>query len=155
VETAPAGPLWFLDTLVQIRVPHAQGTDGLSVLEHRARWHDSPPLHVHRTEDELFQILEGEFHFHIGQQQRRCTAGDVLLIPKGTPHTYRIESPSGGHWITVTTQGDFERFVRAFSRPAAQPDLPPRGTPPTPEQIAALTDTARQFHIDVVGPPLC
>jgi len=26
--------LWFLDTLVAVRVPHSGGVDGISVLEH-------------------------------------------------------------------------------------------------------------------------
>src|SRR5256885_17047436 len=29
--------LWFLDTLVAVRVPHSGGVDGISVLEHRLR----------------------------------------------------------------------------------------------------------------------
>ncbi len=154
IVQAAADYLWFLDTLVRVRVPHGQGTDGLSVLEHRAPWHDSPPLHIHHTEDELFQILDGEFRFRIGQDERSYTAGDILLTPKGVPHTYRVESPSGGRWITVTTRGDFERFVRAVSRPAAQRELPPPSGPPTPEAVSALADAGRQFGIELVGAPL-
>ena len=37
--------IWFLNTLVKIRVAGDDGTDGLSVLEHRAPAGDSPPLH--------------------------------------------------------------------------------------------------------------
>src|SRR5688572_21239181 len=45
--------LWFLDTRVIVRIRHADGADGLSVLEHHACHGDSPPLHVHRDEDEV------------------------------------------------------------------------------------------------------
>ena len=45
--------LWFLDTLVAIPVRHADGMDGVSVLEVSAPYGDSPPLHIHHGEDEV------------------------------------------------------------------------------------------------------
>src|ERR687891_2223724 len=103
--------LWFLNTLVHVRVGEADGTDGLSVLEHRTPFGDSPPLHVHTTEDEIFHVLEGEFRVQVGDEVRVYGPGSVLVAPKGVPHTYRAESPSGGRLITVTAHRDFERFV--------------------------------------------
>ena len=62
---ASAESLWFLNTLVSIRVSAQKGSDSLSVLEHRAPFGDSPPLHLHQTEDEVFYVLEGEFRSEI------------------------------------------------------------------------------------------
>lgn len=87
--------LWFLDTVVRVRVPHDEATDGLTVTEHRARAGDSPPLHVHETEDEIFVILEGEFSFQVGDETRTHGPGTVLFGPKGVPHTYRVDSAKG------------------------------------------------------------
>jgi quercetin dioxygenase-like cupin family protein len=144
---------WFLNSWVTVRVSHADGTDGLSLLEHRVPAGDSPPLHIHRTEDEVFQILDGEFRFQLAGAEQRCGAGAILLAPKGVPHTYRAESPSGGRFLTVTGRHDFERFVRAVGRPAGRPQMPP-AVPPTPEAIQALAAAARDFGIEFVGPPL-
>src|SRR5579884_3465356 len=110
--------IWFLNTLVDIHVSEADGKDGISVLEHRAPFGDSPPLHVHHTEDEIFHIIDGEFRMNIAGEIRRCGPGGILLAPKGIPHTYRVDSSTGGRWITVTAHGDFERFVRAAGRRA-------------------------------------
>ena len=153
-DPAPAGHLWFLNTLVQIRVAHEDGTDGLSVIENRARFADSPPLHVHLSEDELFLILEGEFRFLTDGGERRAGPGDTVLTPKGIPHTYRVESPLGGRWMVVTTNGDFERFVRELSRPAPRAELPSEAGPPSAEQVEALGAVAARHHIQLVGPPL-
>ncbi|HUX33424.1 MAG TPA: cupin domain-containing protein [Gemmatimonadaceae bacterium] len=71
---------------------HTGGPDTLSLMEHRAPEGHSPPLHIHRTEDELFHVLEGEFEFHVGDERRRLSAGACLLVPKGTPHTFRVTS---------------------------------------------------------------
>ena len=132
VLARPRG-LWFLNTRVTIRVSYTDGADGISVLEHWAPHGDSPPLHVHEHEDEIFHILEGEFRFRVGDRDLRARAGETLLDPKGVPHTYRIESPEGGRWLTITSGQEFERFVRAFGRPAERDGLPERSGPPTPE----------------------
>ena len=145
--------LWFLDTLVACRVGEEAGSDGISVLEHRARRGDSPPLHVHTTEDEVFVVLEGAFRFRLGDEERPAAAGDVLLAPKGAPHTYRVQSEEG-RFLTITARGDFERFVRAMGRVAERAELPESGGPPSPEALAALTETAGRFGIEFVGPPL-
>jgi quercetin dioxygenase-like cupin family protein len=146
--------LWFLNTLVRIRVSHAEGADGLSVIENWAPHADSPPLHVHHTEDELFHILEGEFRFIVDGKEHRAGPGELIFTRKGVPHTYKVESPAGGRWLVVTTRGDFERFVRELSRPAARPELPVPAGPPTPEEAQALGAAAMRHRIELVGPPL-
>jgi len=145
--------LWFLDTLVTIRVSHTDGADGMTLLESRARRGDSPPYHVHTTEDELFHLLEGEMTVLVDGDLRPLAPGDVLLAPKGVPHTYRVTSEEA-RWTVVTTSGDFERFVRALSRPAETAALPPHAGPPTPEQIQTLGEVAASHGIQLIGPPL-
>ena len=81
--------LWFLNTYVTIRVSAQDGSDGISVLEHRASQGDSPPLHIHHDEDEIFHVLEGEVRYRVGDQERLARAGETLLTPKGIPHTSR------------------------------------------------------------------
>ena len=66
--TKSANQLWFLNTLVTIRVSMSDGQDGISVLEHRVPYGFSPPLHLHRTEDEVLHGLEGEFRLRVQDQ---------------------------------------------------------------------------------------
>ena len=144
--------LWFLDTLVTLRVPHETSSEGVSILESRAPRGDSPPLHTH-GEDEIFHVLEGEMLIRVGEQDHHVRAGETLLASKSIPHTYRVESEEA-RWLVITGRGDFERFVRSFSRPAEHDGLPERGGPPTPEQVEALTAACRKHGIELVGPPL-
>jgi quercetin dioxygenase-like cupin family protein len=146
--------LWFLNTLHTVRVRHDEGEDGIAVMETLAPHGDSPPLHVHQTEDETFHVLEGELRVRAGDADVTIAAGETLLAPKGVAHTYRVESPAGARWLVITRRGDFERFVRALSRPAERPELPPAQGPPTPEQADALAAAAREHGIELVGPPL-
>jgi hypothetical protein len=64
----------------------------MSVLENRARLHDSPPLHVHTTEDELFIILDGKLRLRVGADERTAGPGTVLLAPGGPPTEAALEA---------------------------------------------------------------
>jgi len=153
-KTDSANQLWFLDSLVTIRVSASDGPDGISVLEHCMPYGSSPPLHLHRTEDELFHILEGEYRLKVRDQEQRVGPGTIVLMPKGVPHTYRVESAQGGRCLTVTVRGEFERFVRAMSRRAERPELPTAAGPPSADAMQALRATAANYGIEFVGPPL-
>jgi mannose-6-phosphate isomerase-like protein (cupin superfamily) len=145
--------LWFLDTLVNIRVSEHDGENGISLIEHRAPFAHSPPLHVHRNEDEIFHVLTGELRVRVGDRDICLRAGESILAPRGVPHTFAVESQGGATLLTVTSGGDFERLVRSQGRPPAREGMPV-SAPPTPEQIAALEAACRANHIDLVGPPL-
>lgn len=144
--------LWFLDTLVIPRVPSNLSSDGISILESCARRGDSPPLHVH-SEDEVFHVLEGEMTLVVGDERLTAVSGQTVLGPKGIPHTYRVDSDVA-RWMTITVKGDFERFVRSFSRPAESESLPPPSGPPDEALVTALTVACRAHGIELVGPPI-
>jgi quercetin dioxygenase-like cupin family protein len=146
--------LWFLDTRVIVRVSFEDGDNQISVLEQWMPHGDSPPLHSHREQDEIFHLIEGEMAFRVGDRDLRARGGETLLAPKGAPHTYRVTSLTGAHVLVITRGGAFERFVRAVSRAAEREGLPDHAGPPTPEQVEALAAVAAQHGIDILGLPL-
>lgn len=150
----PTQHLWFMATRIAIRVSCNDNSDGISIQEHWTRHGDSPPLHLHRNQDEAFHIIEGEVRFVVGGAEHRAKAGETLLAPKKVPHTYRVESPEGARWLIVTVGSDFERFVRALGRPAERDGLPDPSGPPTADEAEALRTLALQYGIELVGPPL-
>ncbi len=145
--------IWFLDTYVRVVLPHTAGSDGISVLESQARRGDSPPLHIHHTQDETFHVLDGELRLRVNGEDRVAGAGEWMLAPKGIPHTYRVESDEA-RWLVVTTGGEFEGLVRELGRPAESAGLPVSAGPPTPEQQQALEEACKRHDIELVGPPL-
>ncbi len=50
------------------------------------------PLHIHKDHDEVIIYLEvGEgLGMQIGDEVRKVKKGDVVFVPKGTPHTGRV-----------------------------------------------------------------
>lgn len=145
---------WFLNTRVEIRVPHTTGTDGITIMEHSAPHGDSPPLHIHRDQDEGFVVLDGEILVNLAGQVRVARRDTILLAPKGVPHSYKVLSPEGARFLTITRGGEFEGLVRFLGRPAQHDGLPAPSGPPTPELAAALAEACARFGIDLVGPPL-
>ena len=130
-----------------------EGKDGISVMESLAPEGDSPPLHVHATQDEIFHVLSGELLLAVGDEQVRLGEGETVLAPCGIPHTYRVESPDA-RWLVLTRGTKFEEFVRELSRPAEADGLPPQLGPPTPEQADQLAVVGAAHGIEIVGPPL-
>ncbi|MBV8744412.1 MAG: cupin domain-containing protein, partial [Xanthobacteraceae bacterium] len=146
--------LWFVGTEVTIRVSETESGDRISVLDYLAPFGNSPPLHRHNDEDEIFHIVSGTLRFVVGSQELTAGAGDTLLGPKGLPHTYRVTSPEGARFLSVTAKQQFERYVRALGTEPTREGLPPPSGPPTPEQAEARTAAGRKYGIEVLGPPL-
>jgi quercetin dioxygenase-like cupin family protein len=144
--------LWFLNNHCRIPVPKASNADGISVIQMRLPAGDAPPLHVHREEDEIFHVLEGEVRFQVGDRTTVARTGDTLVAPRGVPHGFRVLSSNGAEMLTIT-RGGFEDMVRAVAQPAGSDDLPEM-TAPSPALQDALTAACAANGIDLLGPPI-
>jgi mannose-6-phosphate isomerase-like protein (cupin superfamily) len=144
---------WFKGTLVNVRLSWNAGEDRVSVVEHYMPHGESPPLHIHRNEDEVFHILEGSMRIHIDGAERVARAGETVLAPKGVPHSFRVESAEGARCLTITSGGDFENMIREMGEPALCNELPPQ-VEPTPAMIIALYEACARNGIDIIGEPL-
>ena len=127
----------------------------MSIVELSGPPGDMPPLHFHRTDDEVFYVVEGEMSAFLGTDQPlRLTAGSAAFGPKGVPHTYRVESSEGARWLAIAAPGEFAEFVLAASRPAEAAELPPPPPgPPSDAEIEAITALASNHGIELLGPP--
>jgi quercetin dioxygenase-like cupin family protein len=73
------------------------------------------PPHSHEREDETFYILEGEFRCQVGREVRRVRPGDVVFIPRGTPHSIEITSATPGRSLLLASPGGLERWLAELS----------------------------------------
>lgn len=145
---------WFFANLVEVKLSQEEAGGGISIVELTGPPGDMPPLHLHRSDDEAWYVLEGEMSFFVGDPQPiRVKAAEVAFGPRGVPHTYRVESNENARWLAICTPGDFERFVVAASRPAERTELPSLTEPPSEPEIAAITALAAEHGIELLGPP--
>jgi mannose-6-phosphate isomerase-like protein (cupin superfamily) len=78
-----------------------------------AEWRDSggpvgqrrliAPVHVHRSDDEAWYVLEGTLCVKSGNDEIRAEAGSAILVPRGTPHTYWNPGPGPVRYLLVMT----------------------------------------------------
>jgi quercetin dioxygenase-like cupin family protein len=87
------------------------------------------PPHVHRRQEERFDVLEGEGEFLVGRRRRRVGPGDTLTVPARRAHAFR-------------TLGGSARLI-AELRPALD----------TEELFAALFALGRAGRVNRFGAP--
>jgi mannose-6-phosphate isomerase-like protein (cupin superfamily) len=69
-----------------------------------------PRPHVHRTFEELFYILEGEFDFYVGDRAVRVGPGSFLSVPPGTVHDFRNPTTRAARWLAVASPAGLDRY---------------------------------------------
>jgi mannose-6-phosphate isomerase-like protein (cupin superfamily) len=60
-------------------------------------------LHLHRSDDEAWIVLEGRLGFRVGEEEREVLAGDSLLVSRGTPHSYWNPASESARYLLVMT----------------------------------------------------
>ena len=143
-------PVWFLGNLMVVKAT-AQSTNGAyGLLESWIPTGASPPLHVHHREDEAFWVLEGALTIRCGAETYQAEAGSYVFLPRGVPHTFRVEGDTPARMLTLLTPGGGEAFFVEGGRPAERATLAPEGPP----DLARLQRVAHKFGSEFVGPPL-
>ena len=74
------------------------------------------PLHVHKNEDELFFVLEGEHVFQVGDEEFPAGPGDMVFAPRGTPHAQRRVKPRTGRVLVLMSPAGLENFFRELAQ---------------------------------------
>lgn len=148
-ETAEA--LWFFGELLTILGDGEQTGGRLAVVEHQAQRGVSPPWHLQPGDDEAFVVLEGEMTFWGGDRDvplQRGGPGTYALLPRGVPHSFRVESDRA-RWLTIHSPAGHERFYRAGGEPATDRAQAPAGEP----DFAKLDAACREHGVEILGPP--
>jgi mannose-6-phosphate isomerase-like protein (cupin superfamily) len=102
--------VWYLRT--------ADSSDG-EVHEQRVEYLPGspfPPTHHHPEQDEHFEVEAGAMLFVVAGEERRVAAGEVIDIPRGTPHRARNASGSASavvRWETRPALRTTEFFTTA------------------------------------------
>ena len=59
------------------------------------------PLHLHRSDDEAWFVLEGALGFVRGEERLVAAAGAGVLVPRGVPHTFWNAQPGRTRYLIV------------------------------------------------------
>ena len=61
--------------------------------------------HRHPTYDETFIIVEGHYDFRLDGKLLKLIPGDVVFVPRGTPHGFVCTGPEVGRQIIISSPG--------------------------------------------------
>lgn len=152
IEPGAGDHRFFLNHLATVKVGAGESASGLSAVEFTAPRGFGPPLHLHREEDELLYVLDGEIRLDVGAESHVATAGTLASLPHGVPHVFQVLSERA-RFLTVTAgrQGapSFDRFVRALGSPTDPHDLPA----PVDIDPGEVARVCAEHGIEVLGPP--
>jgi len=106
--------------------------------------HGIPP-HIHKNEDEVIQVIEGEYEIQLGEQTYRATPGAVIHFPRHIAHSFRnVATASGTTLWTVIPGANFEKFF-------AELGALPAGGPPDMVKVAAIFS---KYEIELLPLPV-
>ena len=79
---------------------------GTSLVVHE--WTESGPsyLHIHRSDDEAWHVLEGSLRFQFADREVDAPAGTTVFVPAGSPHTYWETAEPSRYLIFLTPRLD-------------------------------------------------
>ncbi|WP_207477367.1 cupin domain-containing protein [Arenibaculum pallidiluteum] len=63
-------------------------------------------LHIHRSDDEAWHVLEGALRFRFADAEVEAPAGTTVFVPAGVAHTYEIASEPCRYLILLTPNLD-------------------------------------------------
>jgi len=143
-QQANADTVKWMGTHYHIKLRSQNSGGSIGVFESIDEPGYGPPRHIHHDADETFLIQSGDVEFWLEGDSKVCTSGDVVFIPRGKQHTFRVVGERSARMITIMTPGGFEGF---FLEMAAR-DLK------IPEDMVDVVSVGEKFNLTFTGPPL-
>jgi len=120
-------PVPFIPVTIRATAQETGGTFeiyelGMPAGRVRAAAGDGPPPHIHREHEEAFYVLEGELTFVIGDDHAVAPKGALVVIPRGTSHSFTGKPDSRALVLAVPggLAGFFEELGSGLA--AGRPD---------------------------------
>jgi len=150
LSTGSGEVVWFFDSRMTIKATANTTRGQYGLVEALVPPGNSPPLHIHHAEDEIFWILEGHLTYRCGDETFPAAAGSYVHLPRGVPHTFVVEGDSNARYLILYVPGGAENYFVEAGRPAEGDGLPPRG----PMDIELMARVSAKFQMEIVGPPM-
>lgn len=111
ITAAGTGTTWnVVGDRVICKISGEQTNGAYAVIEEISPPRSGPPLHLHRSTDEIFYVVEGEFEVVCGERTFSAPQGTVFAVPKGVPHSFRNISSANSRMLVTIVPAGFEKF---------------------------------------------
>ena len=134
------GP-WYEGTAgerIAVRLSSTDTKGAYAIVESVAAPGCSPPMHLHRNEEEHFVVLAGTYRILIEDKVFDAPVGISVTIPRGSRHSWRNISTETGRLLVILTPGGFDKCIQTIrDSPADQ-----------------ILEIAARYGCFIVGPPI-
>lgn len=107
------------------------------------------PLHVHRSTDELWYVLDGAVELFADGELLSAGPGDTVFAPRNVPHAFRIAA-DGTRYLLVVSPGAETMFDEVGTR-VAEATVPAEG--PDEDELDRLDAFVVESDVERLGPP--
>ncbi len=152
VETVADGPAyWMVGILWVILATGKQTGGGYSLMWQLCPQGSGPGPHFH-DQDEQFFIIDGEITYRVDGLEFKAGPGSFVLIPRGTIHSFRVDSETATLLNSYTPPG-FERTIMELGESAQTRTIPPLDRPAIPGGMDNAMALFREIGMHVVQEP--
>ncbi|MFE4291386.1 cupin domain-containing protein [Streptomyces sp. NPDC056647] len=71
-----------------------------------------PPQHRHAQHDEGFYVISGTLRFTVGDQVHDASAGTLVMVPPGAPHTFANVTDHPAVMLSIFTPDLYVQYFR-------------------------------------------
>ena len=144
--------VWYNGWLLTFLATGEETQGQFALIEAVGRRGNVPPPHIHRQEDEITYVLEGEVVFSVAGRTIKGTPGTMIFLPRDERHSFTIESEQARMLILVTPAG-LEGWFKEFSVPAPAMTLPPADEP-TYGEVQRMLESALRYGLEFALPEI-
>nr|BFD86657.1 cupin domain-containing protein [Streptomyces sp. Xyl84] len=107
-----------------------------------------PPQHRHAQHDEGFYVISGTVRFTVGEKEYDATAGTLVMVPPGAPHTFANTTGRPAVMLSTFTPDLYVQYFRDLR------DMLAGGAAPTPQaSIRTMSRYATEPAVDFARRP--
>jgi quercetin dioxygenase-like cupin family protein len=107
------------------------------------------PLHVHRSAEELWYVLDGEVELFVDGTVRSAGPGHTAFAPRDVPHAFRIAA-DGTRCLLFVSPG-IDTLFSAVGTRVDEATVPTDG--PDDDELARLDAFLADADVELLGPP--
>jgi quercetin dioxygenase-like cupin family protein len=132
---------WWLGSLTLNKVTRASTDGNVDIVDHRVPAGYAPPAHVHRDQDEIFYVIDGDFTVRCGNETWQAGPGSLVFLPRGVPHGFTMPNDAPGRTLLINAPAGFADVISELGESTSQLVLPgPDVALPSPAHAGEVSE---------------
>jgi mannose-6-phosphate isomerase-like protein (cupin superfamily) len=133
---------WWLGSTTLTKLGAGATGGNLDIVDHRVPAGYAPPPHVHRGQDEVFYIIDGQFSVRCGDDHWQAGPGSLVFLPRLVPHGFTVSDAGPGRTLLINAPAGFADLIVDLGTATTSLELPgPDVAMPDPDRIKSESES--------------